>query len=130
MFAHITLTDIVIAAAAIAGGLAAWRSKRGDFYKSVAEEKTDEVERLREDNDKLRKATDITPITNTLERLAGVLEQVVKTNERVFDKVVDMNGSLRHHGEAMKALADKLILDEAARGLLKAAAERPSSHTD
>jgi hypothetical protein len=40
----------------------------------------------------------------------------------VFDKVADMNGALRAHGEAMKALADHLILDEAARALLATAA--------
>lgn len=130
MFGHITIADLIVLAAAAAAGFAAWRSKRGDFYKAVAEEKTAEAERLRSDNDRLRKATDITPITKTLERLAHVIERSVETNEAVFNKVVDMNGSLRHHGEAMKALADKLILDEAARGLLKAAAERPSSSTD
>lgn len=125
MFAHVSIADLIVLAAAGIAGFGAWRSKRGDFYKAVAEEKTAESERLRADNAKLRKATDITPLRNTLEELTAAIQSVVDTNERVFTKVAEMNGSLRHHGEAMKALADRIILDEAARGLLRAAAEHP-----
>lgn len=124
---HVTLTDLVMLAVAVMAGVVAWRWKRGDFYKAVVEEKTAEIERLRADNERLRHATDISPILATLKGVTDALERHAKMTERVFDKVADMNGSLREHGEAMKALADHLILDEAARGLLSAAAKRPQA---
>jgi hypothetical protein len=125
MFANVTIPDLIVLMAAAIAGLGAWRSKRGDFYKSVADEKTAETERLRGENARLRDATDITPLKQTLEELTSAIQSVVDTNERVFAKIVEMNGSLRHHGEAMKALADRIILDEVARGLLRAAATQP-----
>lgn len=128
MLSHVTAADLVLVAVAVVAGLTAWRSKRGDFYKAVAEEKTAETERLRGDNDKLRRATDITPILATLERVIEALDRHTEMTSSVFDKVADMNGSLRAHGEAMKALADHLILEEAARGLLHAAATKPKRH--
>jgi hypothetical protein len=125
MVQQVSIPDLIVLVAAAFAGLGAWKSRRGDFYKSVAEEKTAETERLKADNAKLRDATDITPLKRTLEQLVGAIEGVVETNEAVFEKVGEMNGSLRHHGEAMKALADRIILDEAARGLLRAAANQP-----
>lgn len=118
---HITVSDLILVVAVLAGGLTAWRSKRGDFYKAVAEEKTAETERLRADNKTLRQTRDLTPIIETLHGVTAALERHTEMTEKVFDKVADMNGALRAHGEAMKALADHLILDEAARGLLETA---------
>jgi hypothetical protein len=122
-------TNLVLIGAIIVGGIFAWRQKRGDFYKAVAEEKTAESDKLRDDNAKLRQATDITPILSALEGVTEALHTHAQMTERVYEKVADMNGSLRAHGEAMKALADHLILDEAARGLLAAAATRPDPPT-
>jgi hypothetical protein len=120
-------TNVIIVGAVILGGIFAWRQKRGDFYKAVAEEKNDENRDLKRERDRLRAATDITPIMETLNQVVQALDRHAKLTEQVFEKVADMNGSLRAHGEAMKALADHLILDEAARGLLKAAAQAPTA---
>jgi hypothetical protein len=120
-------TNLVLLGAVLVGGIFAWRSRRGDFYKAVAEEKNDENRDLKRERDRLRAATDITPIMETLSQVVQALDRHAKLTEQVFEKVADMNGSLRAHGEAMKALADHLILDEAARGLLKAAAQAPTA---
>jgi methyl-accepting chemotaxis protein len=118
-------TNLVLLGAVLVGGIFAWRSKRGDFYKAVAEEKTEESNRLRADNDRLRHQTDITPIIDRLEHVASALDRVVEMSEQVVAKVGEMNGSLRSHSVAMEALAQRIVVDEAARGLLKAAAEAP-----
>lgn len=121
--------NVIVAIVAVIGGIFAWRQKRGDFYKAVAEEKTAESERLRKDNEKLRLATDITPIVDTLHEVVVALNSHAELTKELFAKVADMNGSLRAHGEAMKALADHLIVGEAARGLLEAAADKPTPPT-
>lgn len=122
-------TNLVLIGAIVVGGIFAWRQKRGDFYKAVAEEKTAETDKLRGENAVLRQATDITPITDALKGVTAALNTHAEMTEQVFEKVADMNGSLRAHGEAMKALADHLILDEAARALLATAAKRPDPPT-
>lgn len=110
----------------VIGGLVAWRSKRGDFYKAVADEKAEQVRNQQDELDSLRKLTDITPIIDAVENMTKALARQAELTDAVFAKVADMNGSLRAHGEAMKALADHLILDEAARALLvEAATEKP-----
>jgi len=116
-------TNFVLLGAILVGGIFAWRQKRGDFYKAVAEEKTDENEKLKQERDQLRAMTDITPIVQALQDVTAALARSVAMSDQVLTKVVEMNGSLRTHGEAMKALADHLILEESARGLLAAAAE-------
>jgi hypothetical protein len=128
---HLTIADLILFVGLAAGGFAAWKSKRGDFYKSTAEERGAENTQLRAENLKLRGQKDIEPIMNVLRDVVAALDRQTKTSDAVFKKVADMNGSLRHTGdamrqqaEAMRALADRLILDEAARGLLIAAAER------
>lgn len=120
---HISLSDLILAAALCGVGLAAWRSKRGDFYKAVAEEKTAEVDKLRDDNQKLRSQTDIRPILKALEHVVEAVERSNRSSDAVLSKVVEMNGALRSHATAMEALADRMVLDEAAKGLLAAAAE-------
>jgi hypothetical protein len=119
-------TNLVLLGAILVGGIFAWRQKRGDFYKSVAEEKTEENKELRQERDRLKAATDISPILETMNQVVQALERHGRLTEQVFDKVADMNGSLRAHGEAMKALGDRLVVDEAARGLLRAASQQPS----
>lgn len=119
-----TTSNLALLVVAVIAGLIAWRSKRGDFYKAVAEEKTAETERLRDDNEKLRKATDITPLERRLDRQTEALDRVVQMAEDVVAKVAEMNGSLRAHSVAMEALADRLVLDEAARGLLDTAVKQ------
>ena len=123
------ITDVLVLVVGACLGVVAWRSKRGEFYKAVAEEKSEQVDKLLAENTKLREATDITPIIDTLRGVSVALEKHAKTIDAVFQKVADMNGSLRHHSEAMKALADRLILDEAARALLTEAAARKSPST-
>lgn len=102
----------------IVGGIVAWRSKRGDFYKAVADEKTAENQELRIERDRLKQLTDISPILGALSKMTAALDRHAEMTEQVLAKVADMNGSLRAHSAAMQALADRLILDEAARGLL------------
>lgn len=114
---------VVLVIGLLAVGVVSWRSKRGDFYKEVAEEKTAEADKLRDDNEKLRNATDIRPILRALENVTAAVERSNRSSEAVIAKVADMNGSLRAHATAMEALADRIVLDEAARGLLAAAAE-------
>lgn len=128
---HLTVADLILFLGVIAAGLAAWKSKRGDFYKSTAEERGAENTELRAENVKLRGQKDIEPIMAVLRDVVAALDRQTTTSGEVFKKVADMNGSLRHTGdamrqqaEAMRALADRLILDEAARGLLTAAAQR------
>jgi hypothetical protein len=118
-------TNLVLLGAILVGGIFAWRQKRGDFYKSVAEEKTEENEQLKHERDRLRAATDITPIVETMNHVVQALERHGRMTEQLFEKVADMNGSLRAHGEAMKALGDRLIVDEASRALLRTSAESP-----
>jgi hypothetical protein len=120
-------TNLVLLGAILVGGIFAWRQKRGDFYKSVAEEKKEENEQLKQERDRLRALTDITPILQALHDVTAALERSVELSNQVFTKVGEMNGSLRAHGEAMKALADHLILDEAARALLAASAKTPKT---
>ncbi len=120
---HVRLGDLIILFGAFIVGIVAWRSRRGDFYKAVAEEKNAENEQLKIERDRLKRTTDITPIVKTLDSVVQALDRHSKMTEQVFEKVADMNGSLRAHGEAMKALADRLILEEAARGLLEEAAK-------
>jgi hypothetical protein len=115
--------NLELFAVLIIGGIVAWRSKRGDFYKAVAEEKTEETVRLRAERDKLKELTDITPIVDKLADVTGSLERHAEVTEAVFAKVSDMNGSLRALTVAMEALADRLVLDEAARGLLAEASK-------
>lgn len=122
-------TNLILAAAIVFGGVFAWRQKRGDFYKAVAEEKTAETERLQAENDKLKKLTDITPITASLDNVSKALERHARMTEDVVKKVAEMNGSLRAHSVAMEALADRLVLDEAARGLLATAADKHRTPT-
>lgn len=117
-------SGFVLALVAVIGAFVAWRQHPGQFYKELAQERAEENQQLREQNEKLRKATDITPINDTLEGVVRSLERHSKITEQVFEKVQDMNGALRAHGAAMQALADRLILDEAARGLLAAAARK------
>jgi hypothetical protein len=118
-------TNLVLLGAILVGGIFAWRQKRGDFYKSVAEEKTEENEKLKHERERLRAATDITPIVETMNQVVQALERHGRMTEQLFEKVADMNGSLRAHGEAMKALGDRLIVDEASRALLRTSAESP-----
>jgi hypothetical protein len=118
-------TNLVLLGAILVGGIFAWRQKRGDFYKSVAEEKTEENEKLKYERERLRAATDITPIVETMNHVVQALERHGRMTEQLFEKVADMNGSLRAHGEAMKALGDRLIIDESARALLRSSAEPP-----
>lgn len=125
-----SLVGASVLGAVFVGGIVAWREKAGAFYKAVAEEKTAEAKRLHEENERLRRLTDITPIVKTLERVIAALDRHSEMTSQVFEKVADMNGSLRAHGEAMKALADHLILDEAARALLAtAASDKPDQDT-
>lgn len=120
---NVSVTDLILIGAGIAAGALAWRSKRGDFYKAVAEEKTAEADKLRADNTRLRDMTDITPILQALKDVTAALKQTATVQNETLEKVRDMNGSLRATTTAMHALADKLILDESARGLLAAAAK-------
>jgi hypothetical protein len=122
-------TNFVLLGAILVGGIFAWRQKRGDFYKAVAEEKTDENEKLKLERDRLCAMTDITPIVESLHAVTAALERSGELSNQVVTKVGEMNGSLRAHGEAMKALADHLILDAAAQGLLAAAADKPRPST-
>jgi hypothetical protein len=115
---------VVTPCSGLAGSFVAFRWGRGDFYKSVAEEKTKENEALKAERDRLKRATDITPILDALTQVTTSLERHAQMTESVFAKVGDMNGSLRALTTAMTALTDRLILDEAARGLLRTAASR------
>lgn len=110
--------------AAMFGGFFSWRSKQGEFYKELAQERKDQIEALQKELEQRRLMTDISPITKTLEGVTKALENHTQLTEQVFDKVADMNGSLRHTASAMQALGDRLVLDEAARALLATAAER------
>jgi len=121
---HLTPTDLVVLSAAAIAGTFAWRSKRGDFYKAVSEEKSAENDKLRDEVKSLRAMKDITPIVKALEGVTQALERTAAVQNETLEKVRDMNGSLRAHSAAMQALADKMILEESARGLLAAAAER------
>lgn len=120
--------------AGIVVAMVSWRTHRGDFYKAVAEEKSAENEKLTGENERLKQLTDVTPILQSLADVAEALARhadtitaVFKTTAQVFEKVGEMNGSLRANTVAMEALAERLILDEAARGLLDAASKTTSS---
>ncbi len=128
---HITIANMLTFAALCGAGLVAWRSQRGNFYKELAEERGAENNQLRTENKQLHQQRDLTPILERLDHVVEALEQCTATNQQVFSKVGEMNGALRHHGdamkaqtEAMKALTNQVILDEAARALLTTAAER------
>lgn len=121
----VSVADIEVIVGLIMVGFLGWRWKRGDFYKAVATEKTAEADKLREENERLHDLTDITPILKTLDGITRALNRHTDALDATLGKVADMNGSLRAHSEAMKALADRLILDEAARGLL-AEASKPN----
>lgn len=126
---QISVADIEVLVGIVIAGFVGWRWKRGDFYKAVATEKTAEADKLRGETERLRALTDISPILTGLHDITLALERHAKTTDAVFQKVADMNGSLRAHSEAMKALADRLILDTAARGLLAEAAKPPAERT-
>lgn len=123
---------LIVVVVGIAAGLERYTSLLDRFRRRSAAEAAAEIaivnlalDRVSDENERLRRATDITPILETLDNVVTALDRHSQMTEKMFAKIADMNGSLRHHGEAMKALADKLVLDEAARGLLQAAADRP-----
>lgn len=125
MLSSFSVSDLELLVGIIVAGTIGWRWKRGDFYKAVATEKTAEADKLHEENERLHHLTDVTPILAALTGITAALERHAKTTEAVFDKVADMNGSLRAHSVAMQALANRLIVDEAARGLLSEASKAP-----
>lgn len=120
----VDFTDLLMLLVALTGSVIAWRWKRGDFYKAVAEEKTAETGRLREELDQRRRMTDITPIVTTLERVVDSLDKTASVLDETVEKVRDLNGSLKAHSTAVQALADRLVLDEAARALLAESARQ------
>jgi ABC-type anion transport system duplicated permease subunit len=115
---QLTPGDVVLAVAALVVGGVAWRSKRGDFYKAVADEKSAENVELRRERDEMQARVDVRPIVEALERVMRALETHARTNADVVAKVGEMNGSLRALTTAMDALAKRLITEEAARALL------------
>jgi ABC-type anion transport system duplicated permease subunit len=123
-------TNLILVGAIFVGGIFAWRQKRGDFYKAVAEEKNEENKQLRIERDRLSQKTNIEPIVERLEHVAAALDHVIEMSAQVVEKVSDMNGSLRAHSTAMEALAQRIVVEEAARGLLHAAANPTHRHQD
>lgn len=125
-----SLGNLALIGAMLFAAWAVWRTKSGDFYKSVAAEKKEQNEQLRSENEKLRELTDITPIVEALHGVTAALERHAEMTAAVFSKVQEMNGSLRATTTAMQALGDRLVRDEAARALLHTAAERTSERKD
>lgn len=118
-----SIADVLMLIGLTIGGLVAWRSKRGDFYKAVAEEKTAEAERLLADNARMHHLTDLTPLRDSQQQIADALERHGELLSATMAKLTDLNGSLRALTTANEALAQKLITDEASRALLRQASE-------
>jgi dsDNA-specific endonuclease/ATPase MutS2 len=118
-----SIADVLMLIGLTIGGLVAWRSKRGDFYKAVAEEKTAEAERLLADNARMHHLTDLTPLRDSQQQIADALERHGELLSATMAKLSDLNGSLRALTTANEALAQKLITDEASRALLREASE-------
>lgn len=123
---HVTVVELAGAIAILFWAVASWRTRSGSFYKAVAEERQDEVDKLREELNMRRKMTDLTPIVESLGAVSDALNRHATTIDTLFNKVSDLNGSMKAHEEAMKSLAKQLVVDEAARTLLRTAAESPS----
>lgn len=121
----LSIADLAVVLGVVVAGVFAWRSRRGDFYKAVAEEKTRENETLKRDNQRLHQLTDITPIIDTLDRVTKALERSSDVTQQSVAKLVEMNGSVKANTVALEALASRLVVEEAALGLLRTAGEHP-----